>query len=177
MQCAWVCNYVHVHCTCNESTGDEPCQMYVHGLRTRIRKQIVHARSKSSSIQRRHKYNTFSVKHTYTYIYTVHTYYTSTHPKTYIQYVRTYMKEYTCTPIYRHSPQICVPVWLTWSTLPPNGAGEPVGAYMVSRDRATHTRTYSGTSVIRHLYNPTFSLIRPCYEVHSTCLTVLRSTG
>ena len=36
-----------------------------------------------------------------------------------------------------------------------------------------HDCHYSETSVIRHLYNPTFSLIRPCYEVQLPCLTVL----
>ena len=35
---------------------------------------------------------------------------------------------------------------------------------------------YSETSLIRHLYNPTFSLIRPLYEVQSPYISMVRGT-
>ena len=39
-----------------------------------------------------------------------------------------------------------------------------------------HTTMYSKTSLIRHLYNPTFSLIRPLYEVQSPYISMVRGT-
>ena len=36
--------------------------------------------------------------------------------------------------------------------------------------------TYSETSLIRHLYNPTFSLIQPLYEVQSPYICMVRGT-
>ena len=35
---------------------------------------------------------------------------------------------------------------------------------------------YSETSLIQHLYNPTFSLIRPLYEVQSPYISMVRGT-
>ena len=37
-------------------------------------------------------------------------------------------------------------------------------------------RTYSETSLIRHLYNPTFSLFQPLYEVQSPYVSMVRGT-
>ena len=42
--------------------------------------------------------------------------------------------------------------------------------------KAINPYTYSETSLIRHLYNPTFSLIRPSYEVQSPCISMVRGT-
>ena len=55
-----------------------------------------------------------------------------------------------------------------------------IHAYIIMSSNLTLSRKYrySETSLIRHLYNPTFSLIRPLYviKVQSPYISMVRST-